>query len=152
VRAAAPTPLAPAPLAPEPSTRPEDADTAPPARANPEPTPPVPIETNPVEAPAVAGPASIRAIAPFRLRPGALNVLDVHGSSIRADHRARVALPRKHEPVAGFTPTRYQLRNPGLLLVFLQVDASVRPGKYVFSLVGADGDETNAFTIEVAGK
>lgn len=136
---------------PTPSTQLDPADAAPP-RPNPEPSPQTPGEASAGEAAAVSGPASIRAIAPFRLRPGAMNLLDVHGANLRADHQAKLVVPRKREPAAGFTVTRYQLRSPVLLLVFLQVDAGVRPGKYAFSLVGPGGDETNAFTIEVAGR
>jgi hypothetical protein len=99
-----------------------------------------------------SGPASIRTVAPFRLHPGAMNVLDVHGANLRADHRARLTVPKKREEAPGFVATRYQLRNPSLLLVFLQVDAAVRPGKYSLSLVGSDGGETNAFNVEVAGQ
>lgn len=113
--------------------------------AEPEPTP------GATEAPPL-GPALLRAVAPFRLRAGALQVLDVHGSGLRADHRAKIVPLHKAEPVAGFMVTRYQVRGPELLLVFVQVDASVKAGKYALSLVDASGAETNAFTIEVVGK
>jgi len=130
-------------------------DTSGPANPPPNPEPTPDLGDQPAaraEDQAVVGPASIRAIAPFRLRPGSLHVLDVHGSGLRADHRARIVPHKRREPESGFAVTRYQLRNPGLLLVFLQVDASVRPGKYAFSLADAGGSETNAFTIEVVGK
>jgi hypothetical protein len=148
--ASTPAPAASAtPSAPPTPAHVEPVATAP-VRPNPEPAAPTAGETSAAEAAPASGPASIRAIAPFRLRPGAMNVLDVHGTNLRAEHRAKVTIKREVAP--GFGVTRYQLRSPALLLVFLQVDAGVRAGKYSFSLVGPGGDETNAFTIEVAGR
>lgn len=138
------------PPAPTPTMPAETAGTTA-SLPNPEPAAQTPGDAG-AEAAVVSGPASIRAIAPFRLRPGAMNVLDIHGANLRADHRARLAVSKKREDAPGFTAARYQLRNSELLLVFLQVDAAVRPGKYAFSLVGSDGGETNAFTVEVAGR
>jgi serine/threonine-protein kinase len=131
-----------------PDVNPGDAAPTP----SPEPAPVLaPTEAQPAQG-QDAGPALIRTIAPFRLRPGALQVLDVHGSGLRAEHRARIVPLRKREVAAGFNVTRYQLRNPELLLVFVQVDAAVRPGKYALSLQDASGAETNAFAIEVVNK
>jgi hypothetical protein len=139
------------PAAPSPAAVADISAPANPA-PNPEPTPDLAPEPAVPGGDQAAGPASIRAIAPFRLRAGSLHVLDVHGSGLRNDHRARIVPHKRREPEAGFAVSRYQLRNPGLLLVFLQVDVSVRTGKYAFSLVDAGGSETNAFTIEVVGK
>ena len=145
-------PSAPAPIATPfvpPTPAPTEADAAP-VRPNTEPVPPTTSEPSTAEGAPASGPASIRAIAPFRLKPGAMTVLDVHGANLRDDHRVKVTV--KREPAPGFSVTRYQLRSPALLLVFLQVDAGVRPGKYAFSLVAPGGDETNGFTIEVANR
>lgn len=152
LRPSARPPSAAAPTAPPttlaasvPERNPSTSTGATPPVAEPEPTP------GATEAPPL-GPALLRAVAPFRLRAGALQVLDVHGSGLRADHRAKIVPLHKAEPVAGFMVTRYQVRGPELLLVFVQVDASVKAGKYALSLVDASGAETNAFTIEVVGK
>jgi hypothetical protein len=146
-------PTAPAPTA-TPSAPPSPAqpepDAAAPVRPDTEPGAPRTAEASAAEAAPASSRASIRAIAPFRLKAGAMTVLDVHGANLRDDHRAKVTVRR--EPAPGFSVTRYQLRNPALLLVFLQVDAGVRPGKYAFSLVAPGGDETNGFTIEVANR
>jgi hypothetical protein len=152
-RPSAPTPQPPAATmtpspTPAPSMQPEPANAA---LLRDESGPAAQASVEPADA-AVSGPASIRTIAPFRLKPGTMTVLDVHGANLRADQHAKVVVPRKREAVAGFVVTRYQLRSPALLLVFLQVDAAVRPGKYAFSLVGPAGDETNTFTVEVADR
>jgi hypothetical protein len=96
-----------------------------------------------------SGPAQIRAVAPFKLRAGTLQVLDVHGAGLRADQRVKVVSQRKRSLAEGFGVTRYQLRSPSLLLVFVQVDAAVPPGKYALSLVDPLGAESNPFTIEI---
>jgi hypothetical protein len=136
--------------APAPPSNSEPNNAAAPAAPEPE---PIPEQASQPTAPDQgAGPAAIRAVAPFRIRAGSLQILDVHGSGLRADHRAKVVPLRKREAAAGFTVTRYQLRSEGLLLVFVQVDGAVRPGKYALSLVDSAGAETNAFTIEVVTK
>jgi hypothetical protein len=88
-------------------------------------------------------------VAPFKLRAGTLQVLDVHGAGLRADQRVKVVSQRKRSLAEGFGVTRYQLRSPSLLLVFVQVDAAVPPGKYALSLVDPLGAESNPFTIEI---
>jgi hypothetical protein len=99
-----------------------------------------------------AGPATINAVSPFRLRSGALQAVDVRGEGLTAAHVAYVTTLKRRDRVEGITATRHQLRGPGLLLVFLQVDAAVKPGRYALSLVGPDGSESNAYTIEVVRK
>lgn len=151
---ATPPPLTTTAAAPPPA--PASPPEAPrPLNPQPTPEPSLPEREEPAAgaaAQALVGPATIRAIAPFRLRAGSLHVLDVHGAGLRADHRARIVPQKRREPEAGFAVTRYQLRNPSLLLVFLQVDAAVRPGRYAFSLVDASGVESNAFTIEISAR
>jgi serine/threonine-protein kinase len=149
-RSAPPSALPTPEAAPTPVANPGKGDAAPPSLPEPAPV------LAPTEAPPAqgqdAGPGLIRTVAPFRLRAGALQVLDVHGSGLRSDHQARIVPLRKREAAAGFMVTRYQLRSAALLLVFVQVDAAVRPGKYALSLVDGSGAETNAFAIEVVNK
>jgi len=168
--AAQPSPSPSAPSAPTtlPEPRPQptariaatDAETGPPAdppRVRPTPAaanpaaPDGPVTTPPGNVPASAGPATISAISPFQLRPGALQAVDVRGEGLTAAHVAYVTTLRKRERVEGITATRHQLREPGLLLVFLRLDA-VRPGRYALSVVGPDGSESNAYPIEVVRK
>jgi hypothetical protein len=130
--------------APVPETGPDAARPAPP----PEPEPSAAASED-SSSPAEAGPAQIRAVAPFKLRAGSLQVLDVHGAGLRADQRVKVVSLRKRSLAEGFGVTRYQLRSPSLLLVFVQVDAAVPPGKYALSLVDPLGAESNPFTIEI---
>lgn len=151
--AAAPAEPAAAPAPEPPAATPQAPVPAPatPAAATPEPVPAGGQATSqPPDSGALAGPASVRAVAPFELRAGAMHVLDVHGANLRPDHRAKIVPLRRRELGAGFTITRYQLRSPALLLVFLQIDPAVPPGKYALSLVDAQGQETNSFTIEVS--
>jgi hypothetical protein len=149
-RSAPPSALPAPEAAPTADANPGKSDAGPPPR--PEPAPVLaPTQAPPAQA-QDEGPALIRTVAPFRLRAGALQILDVHGSGLRSDHRARIVPLRKREAAAGFTVTRYQLRGAELLLVFVQVDASVRPGKYGLSLQDASGAETNTFAIEIVNK
>ena len=165
-QASSPTPPAPSPspsvpvalsTTPGPPPRPT-ARTTPPVPARPGPAAAAPPATSPDEpaapgsAEAAAGPATISAVSPFQLRPGALQAIDVRGEGLTAAHVAYVTSLKKRDRVEGISATRHQLRGPGLLLVFLQVDTAVRPGRYALSLVGPDGSESNAYTIEVVKK
>lgn len=98
---------------------------------------------------AVATPASLSAIAPFRVRRGALAVLDVHGSGLRPDHQARVLRARGREPAEGFAVTRQKFVSNAMMLVFLQLGADVAPGKYAFALADPEGRLTNSLMLEV---
>jgi Quinohemoprotein amine dehydrogenase, alpha subunit domain III len=119
--------------APAPSTLPSAPPITPPARSEPAPL----------------GPASITAVSPFRLRAGALQALDVHGTGLHPDLHVRITLPKRREPVAGINVTRSLLRSPTLMVVSVQIEPEVRAGKYALSLVGPDGTESNAFVVEV---
>jgi serine/threonine protein kinase len=169
--AAAPTP------APKVATpRPETSVATPPPAATPQPTPapiaaratpeearptpapatPPPLVEKPVETPTPAAvepaiplePATLRTLTPPSVRRKATGILDLHGTSLRAEHRAIIF--RGRDVAKGITVTRQRLVNPTLLQVVIQVDEAAETGAYSVELADAQGRNTNGLRFEVA--
>lgn len=159
--AATPTPAAAAAATPIPPPTTRPASTPPPPPTTQAAAPPtLPPATQaaappPTLAPAAvvpelpAVPASLSAIAPFSLKRGATNVVDVHGKGLRSDHRPIVFKAKTREAAPGFTIVKTRLTSSELLLVFIQVAADAAPGKYTFALADAQGNTTNLLNLEV---
>ncbi|HSD66194.1 MAG TPA: hypothetical protein VLF95_05810, partial [Vicinamibacteria bacterium] len=110
----------------------------------PTPTPrPVPTPTpTPTPAPAVVPaapppaaplePVVLSALSPLTVRRPGKTLLDVRGTGLRPDLRARV-LPLKEAP-RGITVARQKWVSANLVTVLLELDDSVAPGIYAIAL------------------
>jgi hypothetical protein len=144
----------PTPAAPAPPPAP-----APTLTAEPAPTPtPVPTPT-PTLAPAVAAPAPVElpaasrepvvltALSPLSIRRPGKALLDLRGTGLRSDLRARV-LPLR-EALRGITLARQKWVSAELMTVLLELDDTVAPGAYGIVLEDPAGVQTKslAFTV-----
>jgi serine/threonine-protein kinase len=118
------------------------ASTEPPA-VDPVPTP-VPAATPAVE-PAV--PATLTAVSPPWLRRGAQGLLDLRGTSFRAEHQ--VSFLKVKEAPTGLTVVRQRLVSPTLIQVLVKVDERAAPGAYGMTLSDGQGQFTNTLAFSV---
>jgi len=175
--AANPTPAAPSPqaatpratppptAAPTPGPRPTVAETRPSPTPAPRPdvvvpttTPPpaasevgeptaAPVAAPPV-APAAVEPALLTAVSPLTVRRTANALLDIRGSGLRPEHKAR--LSRAKGPLEGLTVVRQRYVDSTLVKVLLNLEPTAPPGVYTVSLVDEAGVSTNALTFTVS--
>jgi hypothetical protein len=167
IAAAHPTPAAtsvpptPAPLAratpqptPTPPTVATPRPTPTPAPATPTPAPAEPVvaratpesaQPPPTAAPEI--PATLTAVSPLTVRRPGKVLLDVRGTGLRPEHRAKV-VPVKEMP-HGITIARQKYVNDTLLTILLELDPTVSPGAYALVLENQRGPLTNQLTFTV---
>jgi hypothetical protein len=161
----APTPAATATPAPTPMPAPTPtpaAIVAPVSIPTPRPTPtPTPTPTpapapaaavapapTPVAAPAAAlEPVVLTALSPLAVRRPGRALLDLRGTGLRPDLRARV-LPLRDVP-RGITVARQKWVSASLVSVLLELDESVTPGVYAIALEDPAGAQTKPLQFTV---
>jgi serine/threonine protein kinase len=111
-------------------------------------TPPPTTQPPAATSVAPAEPAAISAVSPRLLRRGQTTILDVHGTGLKADHRARFSRP-KEATASGINISRVRYVNTTLVQVLLQVDPGASAGPCSLILVDAQGQETNPLGLEV---
>ncbi len=89
----------------------------------------------------------LSAVSPLSVRRPGKVVLDLRGSGLRPDLRARI-LPLKEMP-RGITIARQVCKNEGLLQVLLDLDATVAPGVYGIAIEDPSGARTPPLTFTV---
>jgi hypothetical protein len=141
---ATPTPTATPPPAPVATPTPTPAPTPvpPPAAA----TAVVPAPS-PVDAREPAEPAVLTALSPLSVRRPGRALLDLRGTGLRSDLRARV-LPL-HEAPRGITVARQKWVNAGLVTVLLELQDTVTPGNYAIALEDPSGRQTRPLPFTV---
>jgi hypothetical protein len=101
-----------------------------------------------VEPPATpAGPATLAALSPLSVRRPGKVLLDLRGSGLRPDQRARV-LPLRHAP-RGITVVRQKWVDAALVTVLLDLDETVAAGAYAIALEDAAGGRTTSLSFTV---
>ncbi len=86
-------------------------------------------------------------VSPLSLkRPGKF-LLDLRGSGLRSDLRARV-VPLKQAP-QGITVVRQACKSPTLCQVLIDLSADVAPGGYAITLADPNGGQTAALNFTV---
>jgi hypothetical protein len=143
-RAAAPTPSptpAPTPTPAATVVPPPPPTPGPTATPTPTPAPPasaVAAPTSAAGAPAVATePVVLTALSPLAIRRPGRVLLDVRGTGLRPDLRARI-LPLREVP-RGITVARQKWVSANLVTVLLELDESVTPAVYAIDLEDAGG-------------
>ena len=147
------TATVPAPPAPEPTPAAVPTPTpTPPPTPTPEPPPtpaPAVAQPAPVEPPAAGQePAVLTALSPLSIRRPGKALLDLRGTGLRADLRARV-LPLREAP-RGITLARQKWVSAELVTVLLELDGSVAPGAYAIVLEDPAGGRTKPLSFTVA--
>lgn len=142
-----PTPAVRAPLPPEPIPTPTPTPT--PAPVPPPTAPAAPREAaQPAPPPGVARePPTLTTLSPLSVRRPGKILLDLHGSALRSDLRARV-LPLREVP-RGITVAGQKWVSADLVTVLLELDASVAPGAYAIALEDAEGAQTKPLQFTV---
>jgi serine/threonine-protein kinase len=155
------TPAAPA-LATPTDTTPGAPETTFPASVPPTPAPAVSVAPSPARPPAGRGreagedarprpdeaPApALSAIEPKTVRRGSTFRLDVSGTGLRAQHRARVL--RGGRPAAGMGVVRQEMVSASLFRIVVLVDEDAALGSYSIALVDDEGRITNSVGFEV---
>ena len=151
-----PTPIAtpePTPMAtpvPTPTPAPQPTPTP---RPVPTPTPP-PVAPVAVPAPAPAEPSTepaepavLTALSPLSVRRPGRALLDLRGTGLRADLRARV-LPLREAP-RGISVARQKWVSSSLVTVLLELEESVTPGVYAVALEDPSGRQTKPLQFTV---
>jgi hypothetical protein len=141
-----PTPTPPTLATPRPTPTPAP-PTAPPAPTEPAIARATPESTQPTPTAAPEAPATLTAVSPLTVRRPGKVLLDVRGTGLRPDHRAKV-VPVKEVP-RGITIARQKYVNDTLLTVLLELDATVSPGAYALVLENQKGPLTNPLTFTV---
>jgi serine/threonine protein kinase len=148
---------------------PAHADTAPavpettsPSSVPPTPAPAVSVAPSPREPPGARGreagedarprPAeapvpALSAIEPKTVRRGSTFRLDVSGTGLRAQHRARVL--RGGRPAAGMGVVRQEMVSASLFRIVVLVDEDAALGSYAIAFVDDEGRSTNSVGFEV---
>jgi len=149
--APASTPPAPTPQpTPTPTPRPTPTPTPTPT---PEPTPeppaaavvPAPALAEPPAAP--AEPAVLTALSPLSVRRPGRALLDLRGTGLRSDLRARV-LPLREAP-RGISVARQKWVSATLVTVLLELEETVTPGVYAVALEDPSGLQTRPLQFTV---
>ncbi|HYN01625.1 MAG TPA: hypothetical protein VE359_04210 [Vicinamibacteria bacterium] len=145
----APTPV-PTPVptpTPQPTPTPRPAPT-------PTPPPPPPVAAVAVPAPAPAEPAAepaepavLTALSPLSVRRPGRALLDLRGTGLRADLRARI-LPLREAP-RGISVARQKWVSPSLVTVLLELEETVTPGVYAVALEDPSGRQTKPLQFTV---
>ena len=144
---AAPAPTPTTPPTPSPTPQPTPTPTPRPT-PTPTPTPAPPAAAAVVAAPAPAEPptapaepAVLTALSPLSVhRPGRA-LLDLRGTGLRSDLRARI-LPLREAP-RGISVARQKWVSANLVTVLLELGEIVTPGVYAVALEDASGRQTN---------
>jgi len=102
-----------------------------------------------VEPPAAGQePAVLTALSPLSIRRPGKALLDLRGTGLRADLRARV-VPLREAP-RGITLARQKWVSAELVTVLLELDGSVAPGAYAIVLEDPAGGRTKPLSFTVA--
>jgi hypothetical protein len=145
-----PTPVVEVRQTPLPTPRP----TPEPIRiATPPPTPvpvatPAPVRPVATPPPAPSVPAVLKSLAPFTMARGSTNLYDVHGSGLRADHRA--AFLKGREVAVGISVVKQKIVSEARIQLLIRVDPDAQPGSYAVGLVDAEGKATNTVSFTIA--
>lgn len=142
--APAPTPIPPPVPTPTPAPQPTPTPT---------PTPP-PVAAVAVPAPAPAEPSTepaepavLTALSPLSVRRPGRALLDLRGTGLRADLRARV-LPLREAP-RGISVARQKWVSSSLVTVLLELEETVTPGVYAVALEDPSGRQTKPLQFTV---
>jgi len=100
-----------------------------------------------VAAPAPAEPAVLKAVTPLSVRRPGKILLDLHGTGLRPDLRARI-LPVRDVP-RGIAVARQRWVSASLVTVLLELDETVSPGAYAIALEEPGGGQTNPLRFTV---
>jgi eukaryotic-like serine/threonine-protein kinase len=92
-------------------------------------------------------PALLSAIEPKTVRRGSTFRLDVSGTGLHAQHRARVL--RGGRPAAGIGVVRQEMVSASLFRIVVLVDEEAVLGSYAVALVDGEGRVTNSVGFEV---
>ena len=157
-----PTPAPPIPTpAPRPTPTPVPPTPAPAARPTPAPVQPTPVQPTPaprptptpaaappvVAPPAPTEPAVLTTVSPLSVRRPGKALLDLRGTGLRPDLRARI-LPLREVP-RGITVARQRWVSAGLVTVLLELDETVTPGTYAIALEDSSGGQTKPLRFTV---
>jgi hypothetical protein len=91
--------------------------------------------------------ARLLAVAPATVRRGSAFRLELRGSALRPDHRARVLRGRRD--ATGIAVVRQEVVSPTLVSVVVLVDEDAPLGSYSIALLDGDGHMTNSVGFEV---
>ena len=89
----------------------------------------------------------LTAIEPKTVRRGSTFRLDVSGTGLQAQHRARVL--RGGRPASGIGVVRQELLSAGIFRLVVLVDEEAALGSYSVALVDGEGRITNSIGFEV---
>ena len=142
-----PTPQATPQPTPQPTPTPRPTPTP-----TPPPPPPAAAAVAPAPAPAEpptepAEPAVLTALSPLSVRRPGRALLDLRGTGLRPDLRARV-LPLREVP-RGISVARQKWVNANLVTVLLELEATVTPGAYALALEDPSGRQTKPLQFTV---
>jgi len=132
---------------PQPQTQPTPTPTPRPTPTpTPTPAPPAAAAVVPAPAPAeppttLAEPAVLTALSPLSVRRAGRALLDLRGTGLRSDLRARV-LPLREAP-HGISVARQKWVSANLVTVLLELEQTVTPGVYAVALEDPSGRQTN---------
>jgi hypothetical protein len=145
-----PTPTAQPTPTPTPTPTPNPTPTPTPT---PTPAPPAAAAVVPAPGPAApqtepAEPAILTALSPLSIRRPGRALLDLRGTGLRSDLRARV-LPLREAP-RGISVARQKWVSESLVTVLLELDDAVTPGVYAIALEGPNGSQTKPLHFTVA--
>ena len=108
----------------------------------------MPAGAPPVAAPpAPTEPAVLTAVSPLSVRRPGKALLDLRGTGLRPDLRARI-LPLREVP-RGITVARQRWVSAGLVTVLLELDETVTPGTYAIALEDSSGGQTKPLRFTV---
>ena len=148
------TPAVPSPAPTSAPTATPQPTPTPQPQAQPTPTPtPLPPATAavvpaPVQIPAApTEEAVLTALSPLSVRRPGRALLDLRGTGLRSDLRARV-LPLREAP-RGISVVRQKWVNAGLVTVLLELQDTVAPGAYAVALEDANGRQTRPLQFTV---
>jgi hypothetical protein len=79
---------------------------------------------------------------------GSTNLYDVHGSGLRADHRA--AFLKGKEVAVGISVVKQKFVSGAHIQLLIRVDPDAQSGSYLVGLVDAQGQATNTVSFQVA--
>jgi eukaryotic-like serine/threonine-protein kinase len=96
---------------------------------------------------ATEAPVLLSAIEPKTVRRGSTFRLDVSGTGLQAQHRARVL--RGGQPAAGIGVVRQEMVSANLFRIVVLVDEEAALGSYAVALVDGEGRVTNSIGFEV---
>ena len=127
---------------------------APQPTPTPTPPPPPPVAAPVVPPPATAEPATepaepavLTALSPLSVRRPGRALLDLRGTGLRADLRARV-LPLREAP-RGISVARQKWVSSSLVTVLLELGENVTPGVYAVALEDPSGRQTKPLQFTV---